>query len=229
MVAYVTLPSWVPDGHKQAPLPLLLVQSFVNTQDLDLGTDLLAEPGPASAWLRAAGLLSADATVSAGGLATAREVRESIRALLARNTARAPAARGPARDLVAEDDLAADDALGLGEAGGTGDAGAAGDALAPLRALAGAGRPRLAVLPDGRVELAAGPAGSLTEGLLGLLVVIRDAQQDGSWARLKICGNADCRWAFFDRSHSRQGSWCDMSSCGNVIKNRNLRARRRAS
>ena len=74
-----------------------------------------------------------------------------------------------------------------------------------------------------------GQAGNLTEGLLRLLVVIRDAQQDGSWARLKICGNPDCQWAFFDRSHSRQGSWCDMSSCGNLIKNRNLRARRRAS
>jgi predicted RNA-binding Zn ribbon-like protein len=229
MVAYVTLPSWVPDGHKQAPLPLLVVQSFVNTRDLDQGTDLLAEPGPASAWLRAAGLLSADATVTADGLATAREVRESIRALLARNTPGPPAGRGTARALAAEDDPAAGDALRPGEAGGPGAAGAAGDALAPLRALAGAGRPRLAVLPDGRVQLAAGPAGSLTEGLLRLLVVIRDAQQDGSWARLKICGNPDCQWAFFDRSHSRQGSWCDMSSCGNLIKNRNLRARRRVS
>src|SRR4029077_12254118 len=198
MVAYVTLPSWVPDGHKQAPLPLLVVQSFVNTRDLDLGTDLLAEPGPASAWLRAAGLLSADATVTADGLASAREVRESIRALLARNTSGPPAGRSAASVLAAEDDLAAGDALRPGEAGGTGAAGAAGDALAPLRALGGAGPPPPGGLPRGRarprrpglraggVRLAAGPAGTLTEGLLRLLVVIRDAQQDGSWARLKI-------------------------------------------
>ena len=204
MVAYVTLPSWVPDGHKQAPLPLLVVQSFVNTRDLDLGTDVLAGPGPASTWLREAGLLGAAASVTAAGLASAREVRESIRVLLAGNSSRPAASPGAA-----------------GARAGAGD-------LAPLRALAEAGRPRLAVHPDGRVQLAAGPAATLTEGLVGLLVVIRDAQQDGSWARLKICANPDCRWAFFDRSHSRQGSWCDMSSCGNLIKNRNLRARRRA-
>jgi predicted RNA-binding Zn ribbon-like protein len=198
MVVRVSLPSWVPDGHKPAPMPLLLVQSFVNTRDLDLGTDVLAGLGPASTWLRAAGLLGAAASVTAADLSTAREVRESIRALLARNNS------GWAPDP------------------------SAADGLAPLRALAEAGRPRLAVHPDGQVQLAAGPATSLTGGLLSLLVIIRDSQQDGSWARLKICGNPDCQWAFFDRSHSRQGSWCDMSSCGNLIKNRNLRARRRA-
>ena len=96
MVAYVTLPSWVPDGHKQAPLPLLVVQSFVNTRDLDLGTDVLAGPGPASTWLRAAGLLGADASVTAAGLAAAREVRESIRVLLAGNSNRPAASPGAA-------------------------------------------------------------------------------------------------------------------------------------
>jgi predicted RNA-binding Zn ribbon-like protein len=199
----VTLPSWVPDGHKQAPMPLLLVQSFVNTRDLDLRTDLLAEPASASTWLRQAGLLDVQASVTAADLATAREIRESIRALLARNST------GPSADSMMAAELAAADDLG------------------PLRALADAGRPQLAVRPDGRIQLADRPAASLTEGVLSLLVVIRDAQQDGTWARLKICGNPDCRWAFFDRSHSRQGSWCDMSSCGNLIKNRNLRARRR--
>ena len=200
----MTLPSWVPDGHKQAPVPLLLVQSFVNTRDLDLGTDLLGEPGPAGHWLREAGLLGAEASVTEADLETTHEVRESIRALLARNS------NGP---------------LAGGTAPSAGPAAA--DDLAPLRALAEAGLPPLAVHPDGQVKLAGGPAASLNEGLLSLLVVIRDAQQDGSWARLKICGNPDCQWAFFDRSHSRQGSWCDMSSCGNLIKNRNLRARRR--
>jgi len=210
----MTLPAWVPDGLKQAPMPLLLVQSFVNTRDLDLGTDRLAEPGEASAWLRAAGLLGAGDGVTAADLATAREVRESIRALVARHS------RGP---------QVPDRGMALASGRGVPPAGlAAGDDLAPLRALADAGRPRLAVHPDGRIQLAAGPPASLTEGLLRLLVIIRDAQQDGSWARLKICGNPDCQWAFFDRSHSRQGSWCDMSSCGNLIKNRQLRARRRA-
>ena len=49
---------------------------------------------------------------------------------------------------------------------------------------------------------------------------------DGSWGRMKLCGNPDCLWAFYDRSHSRRGAWCEMASCGNKLKNRNLRARR---
>ena len=66
----------------------------------------------------------------------------------------------------------------------------------------------------------------VADGLLRLLLIIRDAQADGSWERLKLCGNPDCLWAFYDRSHSRRGAWCDMASCGNRLKNRNFRARR---
>jgi predicted RNA-binding Zn ribbon-like protein len=98
--------------------------------------------------------------------------------------------------------------------------------LRPLDAVARAVRPRLAVDPAGRVELAAGPPGRISDGLLRLLLVIRDAQQDGTWPRLKVCCNDECQWAFYDRSNSRRGAWCDMAVCGNVIKNRNLRARR---
>ena len=76
-----------------------------------------------------------------------------------------------------------------------------------------------------RLETGDGP-GRLADGLAGLLLTIRDAQADGSWDRMKLCGNPDCRWAFYDRSHSRQGAWCDMASCGNRLKNRSLRARR---
>ncbi len=190
----MTAPSWVPPGLKQAPMPLLRVQAFVNTRDLDAGTDLLAGAGTAGPWLRAAGLLGPDAEVSEAALRPAREVRESIRALLIRNSG--------------------------GEPGGQDD-------LGPLRDLAGRETLRLAVAADGAIGLAPAAAGRLADGLLGLLLTIRDAQQDGTWPRLRACGNPDCLWAFYDRSHSRQGSWCEMSSCGNLMKNRSLRARRR--
>jgi predicted RNA-binding Zn ribbon-like protein len=101
------------------------------------------------------------------------------------------------------------------------------DALAPLGALARASQPRLEVGPDGQILLAGGPPGELASGLAGLLLIVRDAQRQGSWARLKACRNPDCRWAFYDRSHARRGAWCDMATCGNMIKNRNLRARQR--
>lgn len=190
----VTLPAWVPAGErKPAPAPLLLVQSFVNTLDLDRGTDLLADPGPANEWLRRSGLLAPQDTAGAPELRTALEVRESIRALLAAN--------------------------GVGPAPAPSD-------LRPLEALACRSRLRLTIGAAGSVELAPAPGDRLAGGLAGLLLIIRDAQHDGTWARLKACKNRDCRWAFYDRSHTRRGAWCEMAVCGNLIKNRNLRARR---
>jgi predicted RNA-binding Zn ribbon-like protein len=98
--------------------------------------------------------------------------------------------------------------------------------LQPLQAVAQASRPALQVGLGGQVSLGPEPAGP-DAGLLALLLTIRDAQRDGTWQRLKACGNPDCRWAFYDRSHSRAGAWCDMATCGNRIKNRRLRQRQR--
>ena len=59
----MTLPAWVHlMSSKRSPAPLLLVQSFVNTRDLDLGTDLLADISQATGWLRESGLLGPAAT-----------------------------------------------------------------------------------------------------------------------------------------------------------------------
>ena len=83
----------------------------------------------------------------------------------------------------------------------------------------------LQVGPDSQVSVDAGPGGPLDAGLVTLLLAIRDAQRGGTWQRLKACGNPDCQWAFYDRSHSQAGAWCDMATCGNRIKNRRLRQR----
>jgi predicted RNA-binding Zn ribbon-like protein len=102
---------------------------------------------------------------------------------------------------------------------------AAPDVLDPLHAVAQASRLVLDVEPDGQVSLAPEAADGLQPALLRMLLMIRDAQHDGTWSRLKACGNPDCEWAFYDRSHSRVGAWCDMATCGNRIKNRRLRQR----
>ena len=189
------MPSWVSgDESKPAPMPLLLVQSFVNTWDGDHNRDLLLDPATARDWLTEAGLWRAERAPDPAQLHRARAVREGIRAMLVAN------AGGPAP---------------------------APDDLEPLRAVARADRPALKVDPDGHVSLDADQADQPEVSLLALLLLIRDAQRDGSWPRLKACGNPDCRWAFYDRSHSQVGAWCDMATCGNRIKNRRLRQRPR--
>ena len=195
MLSFMAMPPWVPGQEtKPAPMPLLLVQSFVNTWDGDHGSDLLLDPATARGWLTAAGLWHADRVPDPAELDLARRVRENIRATLVANSGGPPPASGD---------------------------------LQALQAAAQASRPALQVGPGGQVSLGAEPAAPLEAGLVTLLLVIRDAQRDGTWRRLKACGNPDCRWAFYDRSHSRAGAWCDMATCGNRIKNRRLRQRQR--
>ena len=67
----------------------------------------------------------------------------------------------------------------------------------------------------------------LGDGLFELLLILRGAQADGSWSRLKVCANPECQWVYFDRSRNQQGHWCEMAVSGNRLKNRQLRARRR--
>ena len=197
----MTLPPWASHlEHKLAPPPLLLVQAFVNTLDLDLRTDLLAHADEALAWLTDAGLRDPGSGRAgqadpgfAADLQLARDVRASLRAMIAHNT----------------------DGQRLTEAD-----------LRPLEEVTSQAKPRLEVTADAQVKLGSRTAPRLADGLAGLLLEIRDAQADGSWDRLKLCGNPDCLWAFYDRSRSRRGAWCEMASCGNRLKNRNLRARR---
>ncbi len=183
------LPSWYPGTEtKPAPMPLLRVQGFVNTRDVEDGTDLLSDPVSARRWLNDAGLLNDTAELTDSDAERARDVREAIRALI-------------------EDDPR--------------------HRVGPLRELAAAHRARLSVADDGTVELENARQDGLGDGLFELLLIIHRAQQDGSWSRLKVCGNPDCQWAFFDRSRNQQGSWCNMAMCGNRLKNREFRARRR--
>jgi predicted RNA-binding Zn ribbon-like protein len=85
-VAEMALPSWSPpDETKPAPMPLLLVQAFVNTWDGDSGADLLATTSAATSWFSDAQLLGPRARVTERDVVFARAARESIRALLVRN------------------------------------------------------------------------------------------------------------------------------------------------
>ncbi len=98
--------------------------------------------------------------------------------------------------------------------------------LGPLRELANAHSARLTVDDQGRVELDNPRHNDLGDGMFDLLLIVRGAQEDGGWSRLKACGNSECRWVFYDRSRNRQGHWCEMAVCGNRLKNRAFRARK---
>src|SRR5205823_5443402 len=83
--AMSTLPSWYPDADeetKPAPGPLLLVQAFVNTVNLEDGTDLLADLKVARGWFEQAGLLGPGSRLGPEELEVARSVRSSIRSLI---------------------------------------------------------------------------------------------------------------------------------------------------
>ena len=98
--------------------------------------------------------------------------------------------------------------------------------MSPLHRIAEGEPARAAVAQDGGVRLT--PVGdSIRARLLTLLLIVHEAQHDGTWAHLKACANNDCRWAFYDRSRNHGGTWCDMATCGNKLKNRDFRARRR--
>jgi predicted RNA-binding Zn ribbon-like protein len=198
----MNVPPWVQPETKPAPIPLLLVQAFVNTWDVEAGEDSLAELDSAREWLGAAGLIPEAGSLDMAELRRAREVREGFRALLVAN--------------------------------GGGPAPTPGE-LAPLHALTREYRLAASIDPEGNVELipagaaeAGGGHDGVAAGLFGLILVMRDAQADGTWPRLKSCRNPDCHWVFYDRSHSRRGAWCDMAVCGNRLKNRALRERRKA-
>jgi predicted RNA-binding Zn ribbon-like protein len=100
--------------------------------------------------------------------------------------------------------------------------------MAPLRAVAESSGVRTVLDESGRITLGTDDD-SLRARLLSLLLVIRDAQLDGTWTHMKACANDDCLWAFYDHSRNHGGTWCAMATCGNKLKNRDFRARRRQS
>src|SRR5580704_16705158 len=141
----MTLPSWASHlEYKLAPPPLLLVQAFVDTLDLDLRTDVLAHADEARAWLADAGLRDPEPSRPgqadpdfAADLQLARDVRESLRALIAHNTDGQPLTQAELR---------------------------------PLEQVTSLSPPRLEVSAAGQVRLGTGPAQRLADGLAGLLL-----------------------------------------------------------
>ena len=88
---------------QEAPGDLERVRAFVNTRDLEAGTEELASPEELAAWLRAHGLADDALRPSAGDLRRALEVREALRAAMLSHTdgAAPPAAAAQTLDKAA--------------------------------------------------------------------------------------------------------------------------------
>jgi predicted RNA-binding Zn ribbon-like protein len=67
---------------QQAPGELEHVRAFVNTADLEQGTDALESPGALARWLAEHGLASASVRATRSDLAHALRLRESLRTIL---------------------------------------------------------------------------------------------------------------------------------------------------
>ncbi|MDP8929110.1 MAG: CGNR zinc finger domain-containing protein [Actinomycetota bacterium] len=79
-------PNEQPAERPAAPAPLALVQDFVNTLDVEAGTDVFAEPTVMGRWLRRRGLLEPGERITADAdLAYGLRVRAALRSLLFAN------------------------------------------------------------------------------------------------------------------------------------------------
>ncbi len=179
----------------RAPGRLELVRAFVNTLDIEAGTDELSSPDALDAWLRARHLTGPDgARATDRDLRLAVTIREALRDML---TTHVPGqAAAPADTLCSV-------VPGLRVRLVVGDDGT------------------VRTVPDRTGPGGTGPVCALAE----LLLIAAEAATAGTWPRLKVCGADDCRWAFYDRSPARSGCWCSMAICGSRAKSRAFRRR----
>ena len=175
---------------KPAPGNLAIVQSYINSYDLETGEDDFSDPAEMQEWFRHFGLPAGDHTLSEEDHRVAIELRESLRELLRTDSDGSSSVNALASlDRIAE--------------------------MSPLITHFGVG---------GSGELV--PVRSDLLGGIGMLLAfVHEAQLSGDWARLKVCRNDACLWAFYDQSKNGRGAWCSMDICGNRMKARAYRRR----
>jgi predicted RNA-binding Zn ribbon-like protein len=183
-----------------APGQLETVRGFVNTLDMEEGTDELSTPAGLRSWL-------GSSEVTAAEIRQAIALREALRGVLRSHLSPgsyAARADGPSAIAAPDHELAGP--------------------VAGLRRIVSSLRTRLEISDDGKV--AAAPAGTGPAAALArILLIAAEAGATGTWTRLKVCGADDCQWAFYDRSPTRSGCWCSMRICGARAKSRAYRQR----
>jgi len=185
----VTFPDGTHHNGYSAPAHLEPLRAFVNTVDVDEGTDELSSPPALVDWLREHGLLTdpGDGSCSAAtteDLDAAIALREALRSMLLCN----------------HDGSTPDQA-----------------AIRVLNQTSERASLSVRFTDEGWSVCACGVPG--VRGAFGrLLAIVADAQGAGTWQRLKVCAADDCAWAYYDVSRNRSRRWCSMDVCGNRAK-----------
>lgn len=189
----------------EPPASAVLVEDFVNTLDVEEGTDLIVTPAGLAGWLAEHGLLAAGG--SEGGHAGGGELGSGVGAEVHAGflALRAGVREELGRHVGDEPDpalLAAADQVLAG---------------CPVLVTAGGALVPAAELPPERRALAL------------LAVAWSELATTGDAARLKRCAEHTCGWVFWDTSKNRSRRWCSMQICGNRNKSRSYASRRRAA
>ncbi|MFJ3492815.1 CGNR zinc finger domain-containing protein [Streptomyces sp. NPDC086091] len=215
----------------RAPFPiamgpggLALVQDFLNTGPATEPpvADLLADRDSAQGWLDAAldcwsrttGLAAETVRLAEGDAELLLALRTAVReALHARDLAPGGGPSAESLPTPTPTPTAATPASPVASAVGP---------------LAVAGEVALRVGVDGTVT--ARPCGTGRTRLVSLLLLEAfQAQGRDTWRRVKVCRNARCPVAFYDRSPNASRVWHDVATCGNRANLRSFRERRRAA
>lgn len=183
---------------RKAPGRLEIVQDFINTADLEDGTDEIGTLPALRNWLKARKLVRESPTAqgqadSSEALETGHTLREALRALALANNGDAASSQS-ARLLIE----------------------ACSDLHLHLRARFSFDQPLILEAEDPGVQ----------GGLGTLLTIVYDSLVDGTWRRLKACSRHTCQFAFYDTSRNGSGRWCSMAVCGNRTKVEAYRERR---
>jgi predicted RNA-binding Zn ribbon-like protein len=162
------------------PGRLVLVQDFVNTEDLEEGTDALSDPGSLAAWLHERDLLDGAAKASARDVAQAQAVRAALRALAIANNDE-PLDAGAVERL----DRAAADAKLSVRFGAEGDA-----EVAPLaRGIDGALGVLLAIVQSAQADGTWSRLKACSQDDCRWVFYDRSRNRSSRWCEMAVCGN----------------------------------------
>ena len=103
--------------------------------------------------------------------------------------------------------------------------GAFAEAAAVFDDAVGPARLRTRADEEGWLELLPADEDVLGHAVGRLVSILFAAQQEGTWARLKVC--AECHWALYDHTKNHSPAWCG-SQCGARVRSRRYRRHRRS-